>query len=135
MNKKINITTTKGKEVVDITDKINKALTKSKARHGLCHLFLPHSTIGLTTAIISPEKELDLIDMFELPLQHVINQRQKHEHSHVTSRLPDHIISSFLGTSLAIPVVNGKLALGEFQRVILVELNGPRKRTVMLYYD
>ncbi|MEK7605910.1 MAG: secondary thiamine-phosphate synthase enzyme YjbQ [Patescibacteria group bacterium] len=133
--KKISVTTTKDKEVVDITDEINTVLTKSKTKDGLCHLFLPHSTAGLTTALISSENELDLIGVFDIALPHITNQRHEHEHSHIMSRLPDHIISSFLGTSLAIPIKNGVLALGEFQRVVLVELNGPRKRTVMLYYD
>lgn len=132
---KINITTTKDKEVVDITDKINEVLAKSKTKDGLCHLFLPHSTAGLTTALISPDSELDLIDAFDVAVPHITNQIHKHEHSHIVSRLPDHIISSFLGTSLAIPFENGKLALGEFQAVVLVELNGPRKRTVMVSYD
>ena len=132
---KINITTTKDKELVDITDGINEMLAQSKKRNGLCHLFLPHSTAGLTTALISPENELDLIDAFDVVLPHVSSQSHKYEHSHIISRLPDHIISSFLGTSLAIPFENGKLALGEFQAVVLVELNGPRKRTVLLYYD
>lgn len=132
---KINITTTKDKEIVDITDELNTTLVKNKTKDGLCHLFLPHSTAGLTTALINPERELDLIDAFDVALPHVTDPRQKHEHSHIAARLPDHIISSFLGTSLAIPIVDGKLALGEFQRVVLVELNGPRKRDVYVNYD
>lgn len=64
--KKISITTTKDKQVVDITDKINNELVKSKTKDGLCHLFLPHSTAGLTTALISAESELDLIDAFNI---------------------------------------------------------------------
>lgn len=133
--KKISITTRKAKELVDITDNVNKELGKSKKISGLCHLFLPHSTAGLTTAFISTEKELELIDAFEVSVPHFINATKKYEHSHMRSSLPDHIISSFLGTSLALPIIDRKLALGEFQRVVLVELNGPRTRTVMLYYD
>lgn len=133
--KKINIATVKDKEVVDITDKVNDLLSKSRVKSGLCHLFLPHSTAGLTTAFVSPEKELELIDTLDVVIPHFIDPTKKHEHSHVASRLPDHVVSSFLGTSIAIPVADGRLALGEFQRAVLVELNGPRKRTVVLYYD
>lgn len=133
--KKLSITTTKNKEVVDITDKINKLLVENQAKDGLCHLFVPHSTVGLTTAFVSPENELDLIDSFDIVMPHILSPTRKHEHSHIASHLPDHVVSSFLGSSLVIPVVDGKLALGEFQRAVLVELNGPRKRTVVLYYD
>lgn len=132
---KITITTSKKKQIVDITDKINKVLVKSKAKDGLCHLFLPHSTAGLTTACLRADKELDLIDALDVVLPHHTIMGSRYEHSHIPSRLPDHIISSFFGTSLAIPVASGKLALGEFQRIVFVELNGPRKRTVLLYYD
>ncbi len=132
---KISITTSKKKQIVDITDKINRVLAKNKIKTGLCHLFLPHSTAGLTTAYLQADKELDLIDALDVVLPHHTIVGRRYEHSHIPGRLPDHVISSFLGPSLAIPIVDGKLALGEFQRAILLELNGPKKRTIMLYYD
>ena len=95
---------------------------------------MPHSTAGLTTGYLHADKELDLIDALDVVLPHHAIVGRRYEHSHIASRLPDHIISSFLGISLAIPIVDGKLALGEFQRIVLVELNGPRKRTVVLHY-
>lgn len=132
---KIGITTTKDREIVDITDEINKFLTRNNKKNGLCHLFLPHSTAGLTTAFIGSENELDLIDAFSVTMPHLSDPLRKHEHSHITSRLPAHIISSFLGTSMTVPVDAGGLALGEFQRLVLVELNGPRKRTVFINFN
>lgn len=132
---KIYIHTTKNKEVVDVTDSINKILASKKKEEGICHLFLPHSTAGLTTAIVNPNSELDLIDAFDIALPHFREFGQRYAHSHIYTRLPDHIVSSFLGTSLAIPVINKKPVLGEFQRVVLVELNGPRKRTLWIHYE
>ncbi len=132
---KIYINTTKNKEVVDITDHVNKIIAGKKKKEGICHLFLPHSTAGLTTAIVNQNSELDLIDAFDVALPHFREFGRRYEHSHIYTRLPDHIVSSFLGTSLAIPVIDRKLALGEFQRVVLVELNGPRKRTLWIHYD
>jgi secondary thiamine-phosphate synthase enzyme len=133
--KEISISTIKIREIVDITDEINKVLKQNNVQKGLCHLFLPHSTAGLTTAIISSENELDLIDAFEVALPHFTDPVRKHEHSHIASRLPDHIISSFLGTSMAIPIEDNRLALGQFQRLVMVELNGPRKRTVLINFS
>lgn len=133
---KIIIKTKKKKELVDITDKLYKIIAKNKiSRNRLCHIFLPHSTAGLTTAYLNPESELSLIDAFDIMLPHFIDSTKKHEHSHIQGRLPDHIVASFLGPSLEIPVVADKLALGEFQRVVIVELNGPRERTVIVSCD
>lgn len=134
--KKITIKTKNKKELVDITDELYKIIDKDKTgRAKLCHIFLPHSTAGLTTAYLNPESELDLIDAFDVIIPHTINPLQKHDHSHALGTLPDHIVASFLGTSLTIPIVDGKLALGGFQRVVVVELNGPRERTVMVSCD
>lgn len=134
--KDITVKTKKRKELVDITEKIYEVLAKDKiAEKKLCHLFLPHSTAGLTTAYLSSESELSLIDAFDVILPHPGSPLQKHNHSHILGTLPDHIIASFLGPSLTIPIIAGKLALGEFQRIVIVELNGPRERTVLLNYD
>ncbi|GIW61477.1 MAG: hypothetical protein KatS3mg089_0329 [Patescibacteria group bacterium] len=111
---KIYIHTTKNKEVVDVTDHINKILA-GKKREGICHLFLPHSTAGLTTAIDNNNYELDLIDAFNIALPHFKEFGQRYTQSHIYNRLPDHIISSFLGTSLSVPVIGKKSALSEFQ--------------------
>lgn len=133
--KKLSITTKKGKGIVDITDRINELLTKTHIKKGFCHLFLPHSTAGLTTAYLSPQSELDLIDAFDVMIPHFTQPRQKYEHSHIVGHLPDHIIASFLGASLAIPIQNGQLLLGNYQRVVVVELNGPKKRKVLISFD
>lgn len=55
-------------------------------------------------------------------------------HTHHTGHLPAHIVASLLGPHLAIPVVKNKLMLGAFQSIVLVELNGPRKREILIDY-
>jgi secondary thiamine-phosphate synthase enzyme len=48
--------------------------------------------------------------------------------------VPDHILSSLIGTSVTQPVESGELVLGTWQRIILVELDGPREREVVLTF-
>ncbi|HEV8193290.1 MAG TPA: YjbQ family protein, partial [Ktedonobacterales bacterium] len=55
-----------------------------------------------------------------------------YRHPHEPEHAPDHILSSVLGPSVAIPYMNRRLLLGTWQRVVLVELDGPRQRTVHL---
>ena len=56
----------------------------------------------------------------------------RYRHPHDPSHVPDHILSALIGTSLSLPFENQKLILGTWQRVVLVELDGPRKRELVL---
>ena len=56
-------------------------------------------------------------------------------HAHDPSHAPDHMISSIVGASLTLPVIGGTLHLGTWQRVLLVECNGPRRRTLVVTWQ
>lgn len=122
------IPTTKAKQVVDITDYVNDILAKKVWRSGLLHIFLKHSTAALTTADLDPGTDLDMLDAFEKLIP-----KLKYRHAHNPSHVSDHILSSLIGTSLIIPVQDRRLILGIWQRVVLIEFNGPRKREIILH--
>lgn len=126
---KITVKTAKAKEIVDITDEVSKRLKAEGATDGLCHLFTTHTTAALTTADLDPGTDLDMLNAFEEMIPK-LDYRHPHDPSHV----PDHILSSLIGTSLTIPVENGRVLLGTWQRIVLVELNGPREREVVLSF-
>ena len=128
--KTLTVQTSIAKEVVDITDAINAFLKSAPAKRDLCHIFSPHTTAALTTVHIDPERDFELMGAFEIALPHTAKRTGERGHTHIMSRIPNHIVVSFIGSSLAIPVKNKKLALGDFQRVVLVEFNGPAERTV-----
>ena len=115
------------KEIIDITDTIEEELSKQKFTDGICVLFVKHTTACLTTADLDPGTDLDMLDAFEAMMPK-LNYRHPHNPSHVT----DHILSSIIGPSVTIPVKNGQLDLGVWQRVVLIELDGPRERTLTL---
>jgi len=120
------ISSKKKKEIVDITERINQELGKQGVKNGLCILFIKHSTGALTTADLDPGTDLDMLDAFEeiIPKLH-------YRHPHDPSHVPDHIMSSIIGASQTIPIENGELDLGMWQRVVMVELDGPRERKII----
>ncbi len=126
---KFLVNTRKTKEVIDLTDKINSFLTNLKADKGLCFLFVTHTTCCLTTADLDPGTDQDLLEAVEkiFPLG---NYRHPHNPAHVG----DHIMSSLIGPSLILPVEKGQLLLGTWQRVVLIELSGPREREIILEF-
>ena|ERR1700722_10121865 len=120
------LSTKKKKEIVDITEKI-QSLLDTKKTEGLCFLFIKHTTAAITTADLDPGTDLDMLDAFEAMMPR-LHYRHPHNPSHVT----DHILSSIIGASITIPISNGNLDLGTWQRVVLVELDGPREREVVI---
>ena len=125
MTEILHVSTTQLKEVVDLSVKIEEVIRKSKMQQGLCSLFITHTTAALTTGEIGEGTEQDFLEVVEQIIPHV-QFRHAHDPSHAWS----HMASSILGPSLTIPVSAGKLVLGTWQSVMLVELDGPRERDV-----
>jgi secondary thiamine-phosphate synthase enzyme len=125
---KLLVKTHRKREVVDITDEVNRILKKSYAeKNGICHLSILHTTAALTTADLDPGTDLDMLDAFEAMIPK-LHYRHPHDPAHV----PDHILSALIGTSVALPVERGSLVLGTWQRVVLMEFDGPRERQGVL---
>lgn len=126
--KSLIIQTKQKKAVVDITGVIDEAIASEKGENAyLCHIFITHTTASLTTADLDPGTDLDMLDAFD---QMVPNLDYRHPHD--PAHTPSHILSSVIGTSVTIPVVKEKLFLGRWQRVVLIELDGPRDREVLI---
>ena len=123
---KLVIKTNRKREVVDITDEINELLGRDYQNvSGLCHLSVLHTTAALTCADLDPGTDLDMLDAFE-----VMIPKLPYRHPHDPSHVPDHILSAVIGTSLTVPAQHGELVLGQWQRVVLMEFDGPRQRTI-----
>jgi len=120
---RIIIKTSKKREVLDITDVVEDQLGNSGNESGVCHLLVLHTTAALTTADLDPGTDLDMLDAFEAMVPEL-----RYRHPHNPGHVADHILSALIGTSVALPFQNGKLLLGTWQRVVLIELDGPRER-------
>jgi len=90
-------------------------------------LLVLHTTAALTTGDLDPGTDLDMLDAFE-----VMIPKLRYRHPHNPAHVPDHILSALIGTSLSLPFDKKKLLLGTWQRVVLVELDGPRERELAL---
>ena len=121
----LRISTSQLKQVVDLTDQVETLIRKAKIREGLCALFITHTTAALTTGEIGEGTEQDLLEVVEQMIPKI-----QFRHAHNPSHAWSHMASSILGPSLTIPVSAGKLVLGTWQSVLLIELDGPRERDV-----
>jgi secondary thiamine-phosphate synthase enzyme len=125
---RLSVKTRKKREIIDITGDVQSTLgATSEAKTGVCHLTVLHTTAALTTADLDPGTDLDMLDAFE-----ALIPKLRYRHPHDPSHVPDHILSALIGTSVTQPVEKGQLVLGTWQRIVLVELDGPRTRDVVV---
>lgn len=123
----LSIKTHKKREVLDITDTVEDLLSAHyPERSGICSLLILHTTAALTTADLDPGTDLDMLDAFEAMIP-----KLRYRHPHNPAHVPDHILSALIGTSVVLPFKNAKMILGIWQRVVLIELDGPRERELI----
>jgi secondary thiamine-phosphate synthase enzyme len=127
---RLTIKTHKKREIVDITEQLESLLWKQYGdKTGVCQLSVLHTTAALTTADLDPGTDLDMLDAFE----HLIPKLQ-YRHPHNPEHVPDHVLSALIGTSLTLMLDRGLLLLGTWQRVVLIELDGPRERELVMAF-
>jgi secondary thiamine-phosphate synthase enzyme len=123
---KLSIKTRKKREIIDITETIEDVLRKQRVDgSGICSLSTLHTTAALTTADLDPGTDLDMLDAFEAMVP-----KLRYRHPHNPPHVPDHILSALIGTSVSLPYDKGEILLGTWQRVVLIELDGPRERNI-----
>ncbi|MFA4904014.1 MAG: secondary thiamine-phosphate synthase enzyme YjbQ [Desulfobaccales bacterium] len=112
-------------EMVDITGRIQELVRKSGVTEGVCHVFVAHTTAGLTiNENADPSVQTDIL----MVLNKVISDREAYRHGEGNS--PAHIKASLMGPDLTILVSQGSLLLGTWQGIYLCEFDGPRTRKV-----
>ncbi len=125
MGEVLHIRTTAAKEIVDLTDRLQTVIRKANLQEGLCVLFVTHTTAAITTGEIGEGTDDDLLEVVEEMIPRI-----RFQHAHNPAHAWSHMASSILGPSLTVPVSAGKPVLGTWQSVMLIELDGPRERTV-----
>lgn len=121
----LRVSTTRRKQVIDLTDQVDAIVRKTGLQEGLCALFVIHTTAALTTGEIGEGTEEDFLQVVEQMIPCI-----RFQHAHNPSHAWSHMAASILGPALTIPVTTGRLILGTWQSVMLVELDGPRQREV-----
>jgi len=135
----LSIATTEPIQFIDLTDHINQHLRHENIRDGAVTVFSRHTTAAIK---INEAEEL-LIEDFKHFLRRLCPTEHAYNHNDMSRRKPpiavderpnghSHLMHLLLSTSETIPVVDSRLALGTWQRVFMIELDGPRPREVMV---
>jgi secondary thiamine-phosphate synthase enzyme len=123
----ISIHTTSRTQFKDITDDIQKVITKLKVKEGICIIFVPHTTAGITiNENADPSVREDIIKK----LSEIIPSNS--HYSHLEGNSDAHIKATIVGFSQTVFIEEGKLVLGSWQGIYFCEFDGPRTRKVLI---
>ena len=118
-------------DVVDITREVQRCLADSRLGSGVVTVFVAGSTAAVTTLEFEPGLAKDFPDALERAAPK--DRAYEHEKTWHDGNGHSHVKSALVGTSLAIPFVGGRLALGTWQQIVLAEFDvRPRTRKVVL---
>ncbi len=125
MFEKIRVKTTSRVQFVDITSEVVKVIEKSGVKNGLCVVFVPHTTAGVTlNENADPTVRRDIMDTLSVIVP------ENGRYSHLEGNADAHIKASLVGSSVTLIVEEGHPVFGTWQGIYLCEFDGPRVRTV-----
>ena len=124
----LRIRTTTKREMVDLTARVAELVAAADVDEGLCSVYTPHATAAIVVnENDDPNVCVDVLDALDRLVPAGIWR-----HDRVDGNAASHIQATILGPGETIPIRDGKMMLGTWQAVMLVELDGPRDRRVLV---
>jgi secondary thiamine-phosphate synthase enzyme len=124
-----NIKTTQREELISITGVVQRALDKSGIEEGICIVYVPHTTAGVT---INENADPDVAADILMGLKKIVPHNWSFQH--VEGNADAHIKASLVGSSVTIPVNKKRLVLGTWQGIFFCEFDGPRSRSFLIQF-
>jgi secondary thiamine-phosphate synthase enzyme len=128
MQRDIELSTRRKYEVVDITERVARIVAESELEEGICSVYVPHATAAI---VINENDDPNIGDDLLEALAKLVPEGVW-RHDRVDDNGAAHIKASILGPSETVPVRDGRLLLGRWQAIMLVDLDGPRRRRVVV---
>ncbi len=133
----IELNTTKGFDITEITEQVQEEINQSRVKNGIATIATQHTT----TAIFVNEYEEGFFEDLRAKLKQIAPANKHYNHNDLHKRnVPknepqngrSHVLAALIGNSQTIPIVNGKLKLGTWQSIFLIELDSARFRKVSI---
>jgi len=121
----ITVTTKSTAEFIDVTHQIEAVVRESGVTEGICIVFVTHTTAGVTiNEDADPDVRRDILMALDRMVPH------SGSYAHAEGNSPAHVKASLMGSSVTIPISEGRLVLGTWQGVYFAEFDGPRTRAM-----
>lgn len=123
----LSVKTERRTQLLDVTVGVTKMVQDSGVHHGVCHLYVPHTTAGI---IINEGADPDVARDIETALDRLVQRDAGYRHTEGNS--DSHVKAVLTGSSATVFVCNGRLELGRWQGIFFCEFDGPRQRTLRI---
>lgn len=127
MPEQFSVQTNKRVEFAKITNQVQQVVSESGVRDGICYIYVPHTTAGIT---INEGADPDVVRDMTMEINKIVPFEDDYLHAEGNSAA--HIKTSMMGTTATVFVENGQLVLGTWQSVYFCEFDGPRNRHVFV---
>src|SRR5579884_3427244 len=125
---RLDVRTERDVELREITDLVAERVAASGVSEGLCYVFIPHTTAGVTiNENADPDVRRDMVHALERMVP-----RDDPAYRHAEGNSAAHVKASMMGFSAVVPVAQGRLVLGTWQGIYLCEFDGPRRRQALV---
>jgi secondary thiamine-phosphate synthase enzyme len=124
-NSLLHVSSSRKVQLIDITQDVSGLVRKSGVKEGVCFIYVPHTTAGVT---INENADPDVVSDIIMGLDRIVSSRLSYRHGEGNS--PAHIKSSIIGNSVNVFVENGELVFGTWQGIYFCEFDGPRSRKI-----
>jgi secondary thiamine-phosphate synthase enzyme len=122
------VRTASKREMIDVTDRVAAVVSRSGVREGICHVYVPHATAAVVVnENDDPNVCVDILDSLGRQIPQGVWL-----HDRIDNNAAAHIQAAILGPGETVPIADGRLALGTWQAIMLVELDGPRDRRLVV---
>lgn len=129
MLKEFKISTSKKQELIDITEEVKQIIKNSGVEKGLCLVYVPHATAGI---LVNENYDSSVCNDIINKLEEIAPSTNRYEHDKIDDNAHAHIKASLIGPSETLIIEEGKLILGTWQGIALIEFDGPKTRTVLV---
>ena len=126
--RELSVRTSERFEAIDITSLVEDVVAESGIDNGLCIVHVPHATAAIIANEAEPGLMQDYIDL----VKEFSKPNYPWRHNRIDNNAHAHLAAAFIGNARCFPVHNGRLIRGTWQNVILLEMDGPRRRRVVV---
>jgi len=124
-----SINTSTRVQFINIDEFIKETIAENEIKNGICTIFIPHTTAGVT---INENADPDVTTDMKMEVNKLIPFNDNYQH--IEGNSAAHIKSSLFGPSLTIIIENGEMLLGTWQSVYFAEFDGPRSRSILVKF-
>ena len=124
---RVDIKTLSRVEFQEVTPKVRDIVGESGVQNGVCHIFVPHTTAGVT---VNEHADPSVAEDIAAQLEAMAPQSRNYRH--LEGNAPAHIKASLVGSSEALLIEDGRIVLGTWQGIFFCEFDGPRNRNLLI---